>query len=51
MSLRYEEVIDPFNGGVTINAWDDENGIMYSIPTDPANADYQAYLKSLENAD
>ena len=44
MSLRYEVVIDPFNGKETINAWDDTNGIMYSIPSDPANSDYQAYL-------
>lgn len=28
----------------------DENGITSSIPKDPTNADYQAYLKSLENA-
>jgi hypothetical protein len=26
----------------------DENGVMASIPTDPANSDYQAYLLSLE---
>ena len=51
MSLRYEEVTEPLTGSITINAWDDENGILYSIPTDPGNADYQAYLKSLENAD
>ncbi len=27
-----------------------ENGSVTSIPNDPANSDYQAYLKSLENA-
>ena len=29
----------------------DENGIVSSVPIEPANSDYQAYLKSLENAD
>jgi hypothetical protein len=29
----------------------DADGKVWSIPTDPANSDYQAYLKSLENAD
>ena len=28
-----------------------ENGVIMWIPTDPTNSDYQAYLKSLENAD
>ena len=27
-----------------------DDGSTSSIPTDPANSDYQAYLKSLENA-
>jgi hypothetical protein len=26
----------------------DENGLVSSIPIDPANSDYQEYLKSLE---
>ena len=26
----------------------DNHGIISGIPNDPANADYQAYLKSLE---
>lgn len=26
----------------------DENGMVSSIPADPANSNYQAYLKSLE---
>lgn len=28
----------------------DTNGLIWSVPIDEANADYQAYLKSLENA-
>ena len=27
-----------------------ENGNLVSIPPDPANSDYQAYLKSLDEA-
>ena len=27
----------------------EENGVLYSIPTDPANSDYQRYLRWLEN--
>jgi hypothetical protein len=29
----------------------DEDGSEYWIPPDPANSDYQAYLKSLKNAE
>jgi hypothetical protein len=28
----------------------DEDGSVWWIPTDPANSDYQAYLKSLDEA-
>jgi hypothetical protein len=28
----------------------DEDGVISFIPTDPANSDYQAYLKSLDEA-
>jgi hypothetical protein len=28
-----------------------EDGIVYFIPTDPANSDYQRYLRWLENPD
>lgn len=28
-----------------------EDGVISAIPKDPANSDYQAYLKSLENAE
>jgi len=29
----------------------DETGLVSSIPIDPVNSDYQAYLETLENAD
>lgn len=29
----------------------DEDGTVWSIPTDPANSDYQAYLAQLEEGD
>jgi hypothetical protein len=28
-----------------------ENGVLYSIPKDEANSDYQRYLRWLENPD
>jgi hypothetical protein len=28
----------------------EENGVLYSFMKDPANSDYQAYLKSLDEA-
>ena len=46
MNPRYE-VVTTLSGNTTINAWYD-NGIMLSIPADPANSDYQQYLKWLE---
>jgi len=39
----YKVVTTP-TGNTVINAWYD-NGLMLSIPTDPANTDYQAYLE------
>ena len=39
---RYEVIQTP-SGNTVINAWYD-NGVMLSIPSDPANSDYQAYL-------
>ena len=42
MKPTYEVIENPM-GGTTINAYY-ENGVMLSIPTDPANSDYQAYL-------
>lgn len=31
--------------------WFEKNGIRYSFSTDPANSDYQRYLRWLENPD
>ena len=31
--------------------WYEQDGVRYSFMADPANSDYQAYLKSLENAE
>jgi len=42
MKPTYEVITTP-SGLTTINAWY-ENGVMLSIPNDPANSDYQAYL-------
>ena len=42
MNPRYEVITTP-SGNTVINAWY-ENGVMLSIPSDPANSDYQAYL-------
>ena len=47
MEPIYEIITTP-SGGTTINAYF-EDGRMLSIPTDPANSDYQRYLAWLEN--
>jgi hypothetical protein len=47
MKPTYEEVKSIF-GEVCIKATY-ENGVVLLIPTDPANSDYQRYLKWLEN--
>ena len=49
MPLRYE-IVKNHHDMETINAYDDETGIMLSIPKDETNSDYQAYLKSLDEA-
>jgi hypothetical protein len=41
MKYTYEEITSDF--GTSIKRTD-ENGVESWIPTDPANADYQAYL-------
>jgi hypothetical protein len=48
MKPTYEVITTP-SGNTVINAYF-ENGRMLSIPSDPANSDYQAYLRSLEAA-
>ena len=49
MIIKYE-VVEHEIYGISINAYL-ENGIFLSIPSDPANSDYQAYLKSLEQGE
>lgn len=46
MTIKYEEIVSPISGNKVINA-DLENGIVLSIPIDPANSDYQRYLRWL----
>ena len=46
MKYTYTEVTDEL-GGKSITRID-ENGIEAWIPCDPANSDYQAYLKWLD---
>jgi hypothetical protein len=41
MAYTYEEITDELG---TIIKRTDENGVESWIPTNPANADYQAYL-------
>ena len=41
----YEEIKSE-NGSIIKRT--DEDGVVWWIPTDPANSDYQAYLASLE---
>jgi hypothetical protein len=45
MAYIYEELEEGFMLKRT-----DENGEVCYIPKDPANSDYQAYLKSLEES-
>ena len=45
---NYKEITTPF--GTTIITLE-ENGVLLSIPCDPANSDYQRYLRWLENPD
>jgi hypothetical protein len=43
---NYVEIETPM--GNTIIQYE-EDGVLYSIPKDPANTDYQRYLRWLEN--
>lgn len=47
MTRQY--TVEEYDGQTIISY--EENGFKVSFGTNPANADYQAYLKSLENAD
>ena len=48
-NYRIETFIHPIsNQEETLIFCDNEDGSTSSIPTDPANTDYQEYLKSLE---
>ena len=41
---NYQEITTPLgNEMITL----EENGVLYSIPKDPTNSDYQAYLRWL----
>jgi hypothetical protein len=44
--MTYEIVENDF--GVQFIVCTDQDGKVFWIPTDPANSDYQTYLKSLE---
>jgi hypothetical protein len=44
---KYEHVKSEFDEFIRKT---DDNGQIWSIPLDPANSDYQAYLKSLDEA-
>ena len=45
---NYKEITTP-SGATVITL--EENGVLLSIPCDPANSDYQRYLRWLENPD
>ena len=43
MKPTYEEITTPYGNKIIKASF--ENGVVYSIPCNPDNADYQAYLK------
>ena len=49
MTREYKVITNELTGRTIITY--EENGILYSIPDDPANSDYQRYLRWLENPD
>ncbi len=46
--INYNEIETPFGNSIIQY---EENGVLYSIPKDEANSDYQRYLRWLENPD
>jgi hypothetical protein len=44
MTIKYELQTTPYGEAIIM----DNNGIISVIPIDPANSDYQAYLKYIE---
>jgi hypothetical protein len=48
MTINYETYTSENSGVEFIIAYHDDGSIT-AIPQDPANSDYQAYLKSLED--
>lgn len=46
--IQYTEYTNPLGGTFILRV--DDNGLESHIPKDPANSDYQAYLKSLEES-
>ena len=49
MKYTYEKIANELNDSIVLKRTD-ETGKIWWIPTDPANSDYQAYLKSLDEA-
>ena len=47
----YEVIPAPYEGASEQIKRTDEDGKVWFIPTDPANSDYQRYLRWLENPD
>jgi hypothetical protein len=47
--MKYEIIKTTFGDSEIIVKTDDDGTVFY-IPPDPANSDYQAYLKSLNEA-
>lgn len=47
-NFTYEVLPAPYESLSEIIKRTDTNGVVSYIPSDPANSDYQAYLKSLE---
>ncbi len=48
--MTYEKYTSEISGQEFIVKYNEDGSVAY-IPTDPANSDYQEYLKSLDEAD